>query len=69
MKGRLDLAVSDLGQTQLKNIAEPIRVYSLRVGVAAEAKPAIETGPTKDATSTRWRCRTGPRSPSCRSRT
>ena len=32
VKGRLDLAVSDLGQTQLKNIAEPIRVYSLRVG-------------------------------------
>ena len=35
VKGRLDLAVSDLGQTQLKNIAEPIRVYSLRVGAAA----------------------------------
>ena len=30
MKGRLDLAVSDLGPTQLKNIAEPIRIYSLR---------------------------------------
>jgi hypothetical protein len=29
VKGRLDLAVTDLGQTQLKNIAEPIRVYSL----------------------------------------
>ena len=28
VKGRLDLAVSDLGPTQLKNIAEPIRVYS-----------------------------------------
>ena len=42
MKGRLDLAVTDLGQTQLKNIAEPIRVYSLRVGVPAQAKPAIE---------------------------
>ena len=40
VKGRLDLAVSDLGQTQLKNIAEPIRVYSLRVGVPAQAKPA-----------------------------
>jgi adenylate cyclase len=41
VKGRLDLAVNDLGQTQLKNIAEPIRVYSLRVGVPAQAKPAI----------------------------
>ncbi len=40
VKGRLDLAVSDLGPTQLKNIAEPIRVYSLDVGAPAEAKPA-----------------------------
>ena len=31
VKGRLDLVVHDLGQTQLKNIAEPIRVYSLDV--------------------------------------
>ena len=30
VKGRLDLAVRDLGPTQLKNIAEPIRVYSLQ---------------------------------------
>jgi adenylate cyclase len=41
VKGRLDMAVSDLGQTQLKNIAELIRVYSLRVGVPAQAKPAM----------------------------
>jgi adenylate cyclase len=40
VKGRLDLKVSDLGATQLKNIAEPIRVYSLEVGQPAEAKPA-----------------------------
>ena len=39
VKGRLDLAVSDLGPTQLKNIAEPVRVYSLQVGVTAQAKP------------------------------
>src|ERR1700681_900218 len=38
VKARLDLAVSDRGQTQLKNIAEPIRVYSLQVGVTASAK-------------------------------
>jgi TolB-like protein len=31
VKGRLDLAVTDLGPTQLKNITEPIRVYSLQV--------------------------------------
>src|SRR6516162_7343341 len=29
IKGRLDLAVSDLGAVQLKNIAEPVRVYAL----------------------------------------
>ena len=40
VKGRLDLAVTDLGPTQLKNIAEPIRVYSLQVGVPAPARPA-----------------------------
>ena len=40
VKARLDLSVSDLGNTQLKNIAEPIRVYSLRVGSAAQAKAA-----------------------------
>jgi TolB-like protein/class 3 adenylate cyclase/Flp pilus assembly protein TadD len=39
VKGRLDLSVSDLGLRELKNIAEPIRVYSLEVGVPAEAKP------------------------------
>ncbi len=35
VKGRLDVMVSDLGQTELKNIAEPIRVYSLEVGGAS----------------------------------
>ena len=39
VKGRLDLSVSDLGLKELKNIAEPIRVYSLEVGTPAEAKP------------------------------
>ncbi len=47
VKGRLDLAVSDLGLTQLKNIAEPIRVYSLRVGVPAQAKPVTEPKPSE----------------------
>ncbi|HZZ24659.1 MAG TPA: adenylate/guanylate cyclase domain-containing protein [Roseiarcus sp.] len=40
VKGRLDLPVTDLGPTQLKNIVEPIRVYSLEIGAAAQAKPA-----------------------------
>ena len=40
VKGRLDLAVTDLGQTQLKNIVDPVRVYSLEVGKTAQAKTA-----------------------------
>jgi TolB-like protein/Flp pilus assembly protein TadD len=42
VKARLDLAVSDLGEQSLKNIAEPMRVYSLQVGVPARAKPATQ---------------------------
>ena len=49
VKGRLDLATFDLGPTQLKNIAEPIRVYSLQVGAPAPAKPAPPAAPEKSA--------------------
>ncbi len=43
VKSRLDLSVSDLGDTRLKNIAEPMRVYSVRVGApAAKEAPAAE---------------------------
>ena len=42
VKGRLDLAVSDLGPKELKNIAEPIRVYSLEVRKPAQRRPAPE---------------------------
>jgi TolB-like protein/class 3 adenylate cyclase len=38
VKGRLDLAVLDLGPTRLKNIAEPVHVYSLEAGAPARAK-------------------------------
>ncbi len=48
VKGRLDMSVSDLGHKELKNIAEPIRVYSLEVGLPAEAKPApLELAPQR----------------------
>jgi TolB-like protein/class 3 adenylate cyclase len=49
VKGRLDLKFSDLGPKQLKNIAEPIRVYSLDVGQPARATPmtAVERAPPK----------------------
>jgi adenylate cyclase len=49
VKGRLDLAVRDLGPTQLKNIADPIRVYSLDVGMPAVARPAPTPVPEKSA--------------------
>ena len=47
VKARLDLSVTELGPTQLKNIAEPIRVYSLQVGVPAEVKPTTPLTPEK----------------------
>jgi TolB-like protein/class 3 adenylate cyclase len=47
VKGRLDLAVHELGPTQLKNIAEPIRVYSLEVGKPAQGRPASPPAPEK----------------------
>src|SRR6202051_137167 len=45
VRARLDLAVNDLGQTQLKNIVEPVRVYSLQVGLPAQAKMAAPVTP------------------------
>ncbi len=49
VKGRLDVATSDLGPIHFKNIAEPIRVYALETGergVEQSAKPATPM-PTK----------------------
>jgi TolB-like protein len=39
VRSRLDLAISDLGETRLKNIAEPMRIYSLQVGLASPDQP------------------------------
>jgi TolB-like protein/class 3 adenylate cyclase len=47
LKGRLDLAISDLGLKELKNIADPIRVYSLEIG--KPAKPALASIGEKSA--------------------
>ncbi len=45
VKSRLDMNVSDLGPTALKNIAEPLRVYSVEVGKPAAAlKPKPTPG-------------------------
>jgi TolB-like protein/class 3 adenylate cyclase len=49
VKGRLDLRVSDLGPTQLKNIAEPIRVYSVDISQPAQPKPTPPPAPEKPA--------------------
>lgn len=38
VKGRLNIAVADLGPTSLKNISEPVRAYSIEVGAPALAK-------------------------------
>jgi adenylate cyclase len=43
VRQRLDIKVTDLGATTLKNIAQPVRVYSLEVGQPAETKPASAT--------------------------
>ena len=45
VKARLDLGVIDLGEIRLKNIAEPIRAYSLQVGAPAEPKAAAKPAP------------------------
>jgi len=62
VKGRLDVAVSDLGPTQLKNIAEPIRVYSLEVGKPAQAKPppSMSQGDTARTLTSKRRLGSGP---------
>ena len=49
VRARLELAVSDLGPVMLKNIAEPIRVYSLRVGVPHEPKGASPVAASEPA--------------------
>ena len=45
VKSRLDLQVSDLGPIQLKNIAEPVRVYALDMGKRAEAQSVTSASP------------------------
>ncbi len=46
VKSRLDLKVADLGPTQLKNIAEPVRVFALEAG-AGIAPPPTKTTPKR----------------------
>jgi TolB-like protein/class 3 adenylate cyclase len=53
VKARLSLAVNDLGTTQLKNIPDPIRVYSLEVGPTTQAKAPAQSEPERDKPSLR----------------
>ena len=52
VKARLDLGVSDLGQIQLKNVAEPIRVYALQVGLPPHGQPATRAEPAQKSSNT-----------------
>ena len=47
VSAKLDMAVVDLGPTQLKNIERPIRVYSLEVGKSAYPRSAPEPTPPR----------------------
>ncbi len=53
VRARLDVAVSDRGATNLKNIAEPVRVYSLQVGLPVQAKPAPQSSTTQKSSPPR----------------
>jgi adenylate cyclase len=52
VKSRLDLTVTDLGPVPLKNIAEPMRAYSLEVGANPKPMPLIDQA--KPASRGRW---------------
>ena len=52
VKNKMSLDYVDLGDQELKNIAEPVRAYRLRVGAGAEPEPApkeAQAGPPADA--------------------
>jgi class 3 adenylate cyclase len=55
VRARLDLVVNDLGETQLKNITHPVRVYSLEVGVPSQAMPLAGAKLPKEAAGPRSR--------------
>jgi TolB-like protein/class 3 adenylate cyclase len=50
VKGKIDLAVRDLGEQQLKNIVEPVRIYAIPAStVAAEMSPSALVSPASRA--------------------
>jgi TolB-like protein/class 3 adenylate cyclase len=52
VSGRLEMEVTDLGTTQLKNIDRQIRAYSLQAGVPAKPKPTKPAEPVTPAAPT-----------------
>jgi adenylate cyclase len=59
VSGRLEMEVTDLGPTQLKNIDRQIRAYSLQVGVPAKPKQAKPAEPVTPAAPTPQKRRFG----------
>jgi adenylate cyclase len=47
VKGHLDVVAIDLGPAQLKNTAEPIRVYSIEVGQLPKAPLTVRSAPPR----------------------
>ena len=45
VKGRSDITARDLGPIKLKNIAEPVRAFSLQVGLSPPTRPAAKPRP------------------------
>jgi adenylate cyclase len=45
VKGRLDIAARDLGPAKLKNIADPVRVFSLQISAPTRVNPAAGVDP------------------------
>jgi class 3 adenylate cyclase len=42
---KLDIAFEDLGEKELRNIAQPIRVFRVKLGESAPARPERHSGP------------------------
>ena len=59
VSGRLEMEVTDLGLTQLKNIDRQIRAYSLQVGVQAKPKSTNPAEPVTPAAPTPQKKRFG----------
>ncbi len=69
VEARLDLAIKDRGAVQLKNIADPVRAFSLLVGsCSGEARGTLRSPLCGTSLRHSSRCPTSLRSPCWRSR-